>query len=211
VSQDETGDPSLRRHRLARAAIESVASTRQPPPRRSIRHGAASRVSAKGRPFTESVIRAMTRLWTTGHDAVNRARASPTFMPGGDEGRGAKAAIDARRQTQYAISPGAREGVPVRPSRRRSPRLYPGGTVDPMTKVCVTCGSDRAMIATRFGCRPRRRSCGSSKPFDEKYGPDAIMSGRGYPACHAEPARLVDRRGEMRGRVSRDRTPLRSS
>ncbi|MFL6138498.1 MAG: pyridoxal phosphate-dependent aminotransferase [Frankiaceae bacterium] len=135
--------------------------------------GGSARASAKAETFTESVIRAMTRL-ALEHGAVNLAQGYPDFGCPPELKEAAKAAIDAD-VNQYAITWGARD---LRHAiAAKIARTYPGWSVDPERELCVTCGSTEAMIATMLALVDPGDEVIVFEPYYENYGPDAILSG----------------------------------
>ena len=129
---------------------------------------------AEGLPFTESVIREMTRL-ANPHGAVNLSQGFPDFpAPAGGEGRRAR-----RRSTPTSTSTRS-PGAPSRCARRSPPkyRARYGVAVDrPEREITVTCGSTEAMIATLLAVLDPGDEVVVFEPFYENYGPDAILSG----------------------------------
>src|SRR3990172_13191767 len=105
------------------------------------------RPSAKASSFTESVIRAMTRL-ALAHDAINLSQGYPDFPAPTELKEAARAAI-AGDINQYPITWGAeafREALAADYRDR-----YGMGCVDAERNVTGTCGSTEAMIASMLG------------------------------------------------------------
>ncbi len=132
-----------------------------------------TRVSAKARRFTESVIRDMTRL-ALQHDAVNLAQGFPDFACPQELKDAAAAAIQADIN-QYAITWGARDFREAICAKTQ--RFYPGWKVDPQTDLTVTCGATEGMIAAMLALLDPGDELIVFEPFYENYGPDAILSG----------------------------------
>jgi aminotransferase len=128
--------------------------------------------AARTESFTESVIREMTRL-AMEHDAINLAQGFPDFPAPPEVKRAAKEAIDADLN-QYPITwgePVLRDAIAAHYERRY------GMHVDPMTQLCVTCGSTEAMIASLLGVIDPGDEVVIFEPYYENYGPDTILSG----------------------------------
>ncbi|HEV8662437.1 MAG TPA: aminotransferase class I/II-fold pyridoxal phosphate-dependent enzyme, partial [Candidatus Methylomirabilis sp.] len=131
-----------------------------------------SRVAAKTRIFTESVIREMTRL-AEQHDAINLAQGFPDFPAPAEVKEAAVAAIRAD-VNQYAITWGARG---LREALAAKVKWSAGLEVDPEREITVTCGSTEGMIAALMGIIDPGDEVVVFEPFYENYGPDAILSG----------------------------------
>ncbi|MEK7853830.1 MAG: aminotransferase class I/II-fold pyridoxal phosphate-dependent enzyme [candidate division NC10 bacterium] len=133
---------------------------------------ARSRVSARTRIFTESVIREMTRL-AEQHDAINLAQGFPDFPAPTEVKEAAVAAIRAD-VNQYAITWGART---FRDALAAKVKWSLGLELDPEREITVTCGSTEGMIAALMGVIDPGDEVIVFEPFYENYGPDAILSG----------------------------------
>ncbi|MEK7338339.1 MAG: aminotransferase class I/II-fold pyridoxal phosphate-dependent enzyme, partial [candidate division NC10 bacterium] len=133
---------------------------------------ARSRVSARTRIFTESVIREMTRL-AEQHDAINLAQGFPDFPAPTEVKEAAVAAIRAD-VNQYAITWGART---FRDALAAKVKWSLGLELDPEREITVTCGSTEGMIAALMGIIDPGDEVIVFEPFNENYGPDAILSG----------------------------------
>jgi aminotransferase len=122
--------------------------------------------------FTESVIRAMTRL-ASEHGAINLAQGFPNF-PAPDVVK--EAAIKAIRDdiNQYAITWGAKR---LRHALANKYREWYGMTVDPETDITVTCGATEAMAAALMAIVDPGEEVVVFEPYYENYGPDAILCG----------------------------------
>ncbi len=122
--------------------------------------------------FTESVIRAMTRL-ATEHGAINLAQGFPNF-PAPEILK--EAAIKAIRDdvNQYAITWGARR---LRHALARTYHDWYGMEVNPEAEVTVTCGATEAMAATLMAIVDPGDEVVVFEPYYENYGPDAILCG----------------------------------
>ena len=128
--------------------------------------------AARTESFTESVIREMTRL-AMEHDAINLAQGFPDFAAPEAVKQAAKDAIDADLN-QYPITwgePEFRGAIAAHYERRY------GMHVDPLSHLCVTCGSTEAMIASLLGVIDPGDEVVIFEPFYENYGPDTILSG----------------------------------
>ncbi len=122
--------------------------------------------------FTESVIRAMTRL-ATEHRAINLAQGFPNFpCPDVLKDGAAKAIRD--NVNQYAITWGSKR---LRDALTKKYHDWYGMTVDPETDLTVTCGATEAMISTLLAIVDPGDEVVIFEPFYENYGPDAILCG----------------------------------
>jgi aminotransferase len=125
-------------------------------------------------PFTESVIREMTRLIGLFHpdDGINLAQGFPDFAAPAELKDAACAAIQAD-VNQYAITWGAkdfRDGIASKTER------YLGVTVDPEREITVTCGATEAMVAAMLALVNPGEEVIIFEPFYENYGPDCFLS-----------------------------------
>ncbi len=130
------------------------------------------RTSSRLEGFTESVIRAMTRL-SNQHGAINLSQGFPDFDP-------PKILLDALKECvykgphQYAVtwgSPSFRQALARKQSR------FMGLPLDPDRNIVVTCGSTEAMMtAMMTACDPGDKVIIFS-PFYENYGADTILTG----------------------------------
>lgn len=122
--------------------------------------------------FSESVIRAMTRL-SNRHAAINLAQGFPDFDPPEPLLTALERAIRGPFH-QYAITWGAprfREALARKISR------FTDLPIDPEQNLVVTCGSTEAMmVAMMTACEPGDKVIVFS-PFYENYAADAILSG----------------------------------
>jgi aminotransferase len=122
--------------------------------------------------FSESVIRAMTRL-ANRHGAVNLAQGFPDFDPP-EELLAALERATRGPHHQYAVTWGAPR---FRKALARKISRFTGLTVDPDQHLVVTCGSTEAMmVAMMTACNPGDKVIVFS-PFYENYAADAILSG----------------------------------
>ncbi len=125
--------------------------------------------------FTESVIRAMTRV-ATEHDAINLAQGFPNFpAPEVIKEAAAKAVRD--DINQYAITWGAKR---FRHALARKYADWYGMPVNPETEITVTCGATEAMASALLAVVDPSDEVIVLEPFYENYGPDAIL-------CDARP------------------------
>ena len=122
--------------------------------------------------FTESVIRAMTRL-ATEHGAINLAQGFPNFPCPEVLKEGAARAIR-DNINQYAITWGSKR---LRNALAKKYHDWYGMTVDPETELTVTCGATEAMISTLLAVVDPGEEVIVFEPFYENYGPDAILCG----------------------------------
>jgi len=133
---------------------------------------AASRLSAKARQFSESVIREMTRH-ALAHGAVNLAQGFPDF-PCPEEIKEAACRAIRGDVNQYAITWGAkgfREALAAKVGH------FTGMQVDPEREITVTCGSTEAMIAALLAVVDPGDEVVVFEPFYENYAPDAVLCG----------------------------------
>jgi L-glutamine---4-(methylsulfanyl)-2-oxobutanoate aminotransferase len=122
--------------------------------------------------FTESVIRAMTRL-ANQHGAINLAQGFPDFDPP-EELLAALERATRGPHHQYAVTWGAPR---FRQALARKISRFTGLAVDPDRHLVVTCGSTEAMmVAMMTACNPGDKVIVFS-PFYENYAADAILSG----------------------------------
>jgi aminotransferase len=130
------------------------------------------RTASRTHGFTESVIRAMTRV-ANEHGAINLAQGFPNF-PAPDVLK--EAAIRAIRDdiNQYAITWGAKR---LRDALARKYAEWYGMSVDPDTEIVVTCGGTEAMAAALLAVVDPGDEVIVFEPFYENYGPDAILCG----------------------------------
>lgn len=125
--------------------------------------------------FTESVIRAMTRV-ATEHDAINLAQGFPNFpAPGVLKEAAARAVRD--DINQYAITWGAKR---FRNALAKKYADWYGMHVNPETEITVTCGATEAMASALMAVVDPGDEVIVFEPFYENYGPDAIL-------CDARP------------------------
>lgn len=123
-------------------------------------------------PFTESVIREMTRL-ALRHDAVNLAQGFPDFAaPEVIK----EAACQAIRDdvNQYAVTWGA---PPLRQAIAAKYARHYGVELDPDREITVVCGSTEGMIASLLGVADPGAEIITFEPWYENYGPDAHLAG----------------------------------
>ncbi|MCL4797057.1 MAG: aminotransferase class I/II-fold pyridoxal phosphate-dependent enzyme [Bryobacteraceae bacterium] len=137
--------------------------------------------AARVAPFTESVIREMTRL-ALRHNAVNLAQGFPDF-PAPDELKEAACRAIQDDINQYAITWGApalRQAIAAKYLRHYQVEL------DPDAEITVVCGSTEGMIASLLGIADPGAEIIIFEPWYENYGPDAHLSGavRRYVRLH---------------------------
>ena len=134
-----------------------------------------SRNASRTHTFSESVIRAMTRL-ANQHGAINLAQGFPDFpMP--DAMKDAACAAIQGDINQYATTWGAkklREAICEKYQRRY------GMPVDPEREITVTCGATEAAASVFLALLNPGDEVLIFEPFYENYGPDAIL-------CDARP------------------------
>jgi L-glutamine---4-(methylsulfanyl)-2-oxobutanoate aminotransferase len=130
------------------------------------------RTSHRVSTFTESVIRAMTRL-ANKHGAINLSQGFPDFDPP-EVLRQAAERAGRQGPHQYAVTWGA---AGFRAALARKQSRFMGIPVDPDQNIVVTCGSTEAMMAAMMtACNPGDRVVVFS-PFYENYVADTILSG----------------------------------
>jgi len=122
--------------------------------------------------FTESVIRAMTRV-ATQHGAINLAQGFPNF-PAPDVLKEAAARAVRDDINQYAITWGAKR---FRHALAKKYGDWYGMAVDPEAEITVTCGATEAMASTVLAVVDPGDEVIVFEPFYENYGPDAILCG----------------------------------
>lgn len=123
-------------------------------------------------PFTESVIREMTRL-ALRHNAVNLAQGFPDF-PAPEEIKEAACRAIREDVNQYAVTWGApalRQAIAAKYER------HYGIVLDPDAEVTVVCGSTEGMIASLLAVADPGAEIIIFEPWYENYGPDAHLSG----------------------------------
>ena len=129
-------------------------------------------LSNRTNPFTDSVIRRMTRI-SAQYNAVNLSQGFPDFDP-------PKELMDRLSQVayedfhQYSITWGAqgfREALAAKQTR------FMGHPVDPNREIVVTCGSTEAMMAAMMTVTNPGDKVVIFSPFYENYGADTILSG----------------------------------
>jgi aminotransferase len=125
--------------------------------------------------FTESVIRAMTRV-ATQHGAINLAQGFPNF-PAPDVLKEAAAKAVRDDINQYAITWGAKR---FRHALAKKYADWYGMAVDPEAEITVTCGATEAMASALLAVVDPGDEVVVFEPFYENYGPDAIL-------CDARP------------------------
>ncbi len=122
--------------------------------------------------FSESVIRAMTRL-ANQHGAINLSQGYPDFDPP-EALRAAAERAGRQGPHQYAVTWGAPR---FRQALARKQARFMGLPIDPDENLVVTCGSTEAMMAAMMtACNPGDRVIVFS-PFYENYVADTILSG----------------------------------
>src|SRR5437762_10503272 len=157
------------------------------------------RISARAERFTESVIREMNRL-AVGAGAISLAQGFPDFPCPPELKEAAAAALHADIN-QYAITWGAK---PLRDAiAAKTARFYAGWDVDPETQVTVTCGATEGMIAAMLAILDPGDEVIVFEPFDENYGPDAILTGATPRYVALQPPDWSFDPDELRAAVSR--------
>ena len=122
--------------------------------------------------FTESVIRAMTRL-SNQHGAINLSQGFPDFDPP-EELHAALERATRGPFHQYAVTWGAPR---FRQALARKITHFSGVPVDPDQNLVVTCGSTEAMMCAMMTCCDPGDKVIVFSPFYENYAADAILSG----------------------------------
>lgn len=133
--------------------------------------------SLKAKRFTESVIRAMTRLCEV-HGAINLAQGVPDFAAPREVKEAARRAI-AADLNQYPITWGT---ASFRRAIAESYRKRFGLALDPAGEITVTCGSTEAMTASILALVDPGDEIVLFEPYQENYGPGAILAGA-TPRC----------------------------
>lgn len=130
------------------------------------------RISNRTKPFSESVIRYMTRVaQQTG--AINLSQGFPDFDPPSELLAALeKAAINGPHQ--YAITWGARN---FREALAKKLQYFMGIPIDPDEHITVTCGSTEAMMASMMAVTDPGDKVIVFSPFYENYTADTILSG----------------------------------
>lgn len=130
--------------------------------------GTATRLAG----FSESVIRAMTRL-ANEHGAINLSQGFPDDNPPEEVLQALEKATRGPFH-QYAVTWGAPR---FREALARKIHRFTGLPIDPDRNLVVTCGSTEAMmVAMMTACNPGDQVVVFS-PFYENYAADAILSG----------------------------------
>jgi aminotransferase len=122
--------------------------------------------------YTESVIRAMTRL-AAKHDALNLAQGFPDFPAPDTLKIGAARAIY-DDINQYAITWGAKR---LRDALVEKYADWYDMDVDPESEVTVTCGATEAVVASLLAIVDPGDEVIVLEPFYENYGPDTVLCG----------------------------------
>jgi len=122
--------------------------------------------------FTESVIRAMTRL-SNQHGAINLSQGFPDFDPP-EELLTALERATRGPHHQYAVTWGAPR---FRQALAKKITHFSGTPVDPDQNLVVTCGSTEAMMCAMMTCCEPGDKVIVFSPFYENYVADAILSG----------------------------------
>jgi aspartate/methionine/tyrosine aminotransferase len=130
------------------------------------------RVAARTTTFTESVIRAMTRL-ANEHQAINLAQGFPNF-PCPQVLKDAAAAAIHDDLNQYAITWGAKR---LREALAQKYERWYGLAFNPDTEITITCGATEAMASTLLAIVDPGDEVVVFEPFYENYGPDAVLCG----------------------------------
>lgn len=122
--------------------------------------------------FTESVIRAMTRL-AAEHDAINLAQGFPNF-PAPDVVKDAAAQAIRDNVNQYAITWGSTR---LRTALAGKYAAWYGLEIDPDREITVTCGATEAMASVLLATVNPGDEVIVLEPYYENYGPDAVLCG----------------------------------
>lgn len=132
-------------------------------------------LSKRTKPFTDSVIRRMTRLCLE-HDAINLSQGFPDFNPP-EEILNRFKECASEDIHQYSITWGAANFRKALADKQAS-RM--GIDIDPDKNITVTCGSTEAMMASLMAVCDPGDSVIVFSPFYENYGADSIL-------CSARP------------------------
>ncbi|MDQ6830818.1 MAG: aminotransferase class I/II-fold pyridoxal phosphate-dependent enzyme [Gemmatimonadota bacterium] len=123
-------------------------------------------------PFSESVIREMTRI-ANQYDAINLAQGFPDFAMPTPMKEAACAAIHGD-VNQYAITWGSPS---LRLAIAQKYRRFYEMEIDTETEITVTCGATEALAAAYLALIDPGDEVIVLEPFYENYGPDAILAG----------------------------------
>ena len=123
-------------------------------------------------PFTESVIREMSRV-AAREGAVNLAQGFPDFAAPAAMKEAAKRAIDAD-VNQYAVTWGAPD---LRDAVARRTTAYNRMPTDADAHVTVCCGATEAMVSAMLATIDPGDEVVVFEPFYENYGPDCTLAG----------------------------------
>jgi len=130
------------------------------------------RTATRTHGFTESVIRAMTRV-ANEHGAINLAQGFPNF-PCPDVLKDAAAAALHADVNQYAITWGAKR---LRDALARKYADWYRLEVNPEEEITITCGATEAMASALLAIVDPGDEVIVFEPYYENYGPDAILCG----------------------------------
>ena len=128
------------------------------------------RTALRTHTFTESVIRAMTRV-ARRHDAINLAQGFPDF-PAPELLKEAACRTIRADVNQYAITWGT---TALRAALARRYRERYGMELDPEREITVACGATEAMAAVMLAVIDPGDEVIVLEPFYENYGPDAVL------------------------------------
>ncbi|MCI8609313.1 MAG: aminotransferase class I/II-fold pyridoxal phosphate-dependent enzyme [Firmicutes bacterium] len=129
-------------------------------------------LSERTKPFTDSIIRRMTRI-ALQYDAVNLSQGFPDFQP-------PEALLTRLSQVcsedfhQYALTWGSKN---FRHALADKQSRFMGRNIDPEQEIVVTCGSTEAMMAAMMTVTNPGDKVIIFSPFYENYGADTILSG----------------------------------
>jgi aminotransferase len=139
-------------------------------------------ISNRTSPFSESVIRYMTRVaQQTG--AINLSQGFPDFDPPPE-------LLAALQETaisgphQYAVTWGARN---FREALAKKQHHFMGIPIDPDEHITITCGSTEAMMASMMAVTDPGDKVIVFSPFYENYTADTILSGADPIFVHLRP------------------------
>lgn len=131
-----------------------------------------AKISSRTEPFTDSVIRRMTRV-ALKYGAVNLSQGFPDFDP-------PKEILDRLAQVtkedfhQYSLTWGSKN---FRDALAAKQTRFMGRTIDPEQDIVVTCGSTEAMMTAMMTITDPGDKVIIFSPFYENYGADTILSG----------------------------------
>ena len=129
-------------------------------------------LSTRTKPFTDSVIRRMTRI-ALKYDAVNLSQGFPDFEPP-QEILTRLSQVTKEDFHQYSLTWGSKN---FRDALAAKQTRFMGHAIDPEQEIVVTCGSTEAMMTAMLTVTNPGDKVIIFSPFYENYGADTILSG----------------------------------